>query len=68
MLARCERNVYDLLTSSVPGICQILGMSILLETGPIECFAKVGHYSSCALQAARLMLESADRFYTADSW
>ncbi len=47
VLARCDRTDYELLTS-VPGIGQILGMSILLETGPIERFSKVGHYSSYA--------------------
>lgn len=47
VLARCDRRTYDLLTS-VPGIGQILGMSIALETGPIDRFAKVGHYCSYA--------------------
>jgi len=34
--------------SSTPGIGKILGMTILLETGPIERFSQVGHYSSYA--------------------
>lgn len=38
---------YDLLTTT-PGIGKILGMTILLETGPIERFASVGCYSSYA--------------------
>jgi transposase len=38
---------YDLITT-IPGIGKILGMTILLETGPIERFAKVGHYASYA--------------------
>lgn len=33
---------------STPGIGKILGMTILLETGPIERFPGVGHYSSYA--------------------
>jgi transposase len=31
---------------SVSGIGQILGLTILLETGPVERFAAVGHYAS----------------------
>jgi transposase len=38
---------YDLITST-PGIGKILGMTILLETGPIERFPNVGNYSSYA--------------------
>jgi transposase len=38
---------YTLLTST-PGIGKILGMTILLETGPITRFASVGNYSSYA--------------------
>ncbi len=38
---------YALLTST-PGIGKILGLTILLETGPIERFASVGRYSSYA--------------------
>lgn len=42
-----ERAEYALLTS-VPGIGPILAAVILLETGPIERFAAVGHYASYA--------------------
>ena len=31
---------------SVNGIGQVLGLTILLETGPVERFAQVGHYAS----------------------
>jgi transposase len=31
---------------SVSGIGQVLGLTILLETGPVERFAQVGHYAS----------------------
>jgi transposase len=31
---------------SVPGIGKILGLTIMLETGPVDRFAKVGHYVS----------------------
>ena len=31
---------------SIPGIGKILGLTIMLETGPVERFAKVGHYVS----------------------
>jgi transposase len=41
------RPEYALL-SSVPGIGPILATIILLETGPIERFAAVGHYASYA--------------------
>lgn len=41
------RRDYALLTS-VPGIGQALATTILLETGPIERFAGVGHYASYA--------------------
>ena len=41
------RPEYRLLMS-VPGIGQILATIILLETGPIERFAKVGNYASYA--------------------
>lgn len=42
-----ERPEYALLTS-VPGIGPILAAVILLETGPIDRFAAVGHYASYA--------------------
>ena len=44
---RCDPTQYQILTST-PGIGKILGMTILLETGPIDRFAKVGNYSSYA--------------------
>lgn len=48
VLTRCQASQqYEQLTS-VPGIGKILGMTILLETGPIERFPQVGHYSSYA--------------------
>jgi transposase len=31
---------------TIPGIGKILGLTIMLETGPIERFQKVGHYAS----------------------
>lgn len=46
-LAQCDHNTYDIITST-PGIGKILGMTILLETGPIERFKRVGNYSSYA--------------------
>lgn len=46
-LARCDEEQYMILTST-PGIGKILGMTILMETGPIERFAAVGNYSSYA--------------------
>jgi transposase len=47
VLARCQKDSYTVLTST-PGIGKILGMTILMETGPIERFAAVGNYSSYA--------------------
>lgn len=47
VLAQCDPNAYSIVTST-PGIGKILGMTILLETGPIERFDKVGNYSSYA--------------------
>src|SRR5574337_1163067 len=41
------RSDYGLLTS-VPGIGRILATTILLETGPIDRFASVGHFASYA--------------------
>lgn len=42
-----QSEQYTLITST-PGIGKILGMTILLETGPIERFPKVENYSSYA--------------------
>lgn len=47
VLSRCDECDYRVLTST-PGIGKILGMTILLETGPLERFAAVGNYSSYA--------------------
>ena len=47
VLSKCNKDAYELITST-PGIGHILGMTILLETGPIERFDKVGNYSSYA--------------------
>jgi transposase len=48
ILAQCAgREAYSRITS-IPGVGKILGMTILLETGPIERFAQVGQYSSYA--------------------
>jgi transposase len=41
------RPEYALLTT-VPGIGQVLASTILLETGPIECFPSVGQFASYA--------------------
>ncbi|HET7396521.1 MAG TPA: IS110 family transposase [Gammaproteobacteria bacterium] len=48
VLARCQDSEQYALITSTPGIGKILGMTILLETGPIERFPQVGHYSSYA--------------------
>jgi transposase len=48
VLDHCQSgNDYQIITST-PGIGKILGMTILLETGPIERFHQVGNYSSYA--------------------
>lgn len=48
VLPQCiESKSYQQL-NSVPGIGKILGMTILLETGPIERFREVGKYASYA--------------------
>ncbi len=47
VLSRCDASAYGVITTT-PGIGKILGMTILLETGPIERFDKVGNYSSYA--------------------
>jgi transposase len=48
VLARCQQDPLFEKLLSTPGIGKILGMTILLETGPIERFAAVGNYSSYA--------------------
>ena len=48
VLSTCQHSDTYALITSTPGIGKILGMTILLETGPIERFAQVGHYSSYA--------------------
>jgi len=48
VLARCEPSIDYARITSLPGVGKILGMTILLETGPIERFAQVGNYSSYA--------------------
>lgn len=41
------RPLFQLLTT-VPGVGEVLGTTIVLETGPIERFAAVGHFASYA--------------------
>lgn len=48
VLTSCKQNDQYSRLLSVPGIGEILGMTILLETGPIERFPNVGNYSSYA--------------------
>lgn len=48
VLAHCANDERYRQLTSVPGVGKILGMTILLETGPIERFAEVGHYASYA--------------------
>jgi transposase len=48
VLASCKQDEHYAQLTSVPGIGKILGMTILLETGPIERFPEVGNYSSYA--------------------
>ena len=48
VLARCQDSEHYALITTTPGIGKILGMTILLETGPIERFAKAGNYASYA--------------------
>ena len=48
VLATCKQDERYAQLTSVPGIGKILGMTILLETGPIERFPAVGNYSSYA--------------------
>jgi transposase len=44
----CQSNESYQRITSIPGVGKILGMTILLETGPIERFKQVGHYASYA--------------------
>jgi transposase len=48
LLARCQDDERYSRVTSIPGVGKIQGMTILLETGPIERFSDVGHYSSYA--------------------
>jgi transposase len=48
LLTQCRESAHFSLITSLPGVGKILGMTILLETGPIERFAQVGNYSSYA--------------------
>ena len=48
VLSHCQDSDQYSLITSTPGIGKILGMTILLETGPIERFAQVGNYASYA--------------------
>ncbi len=48
VLSYCKHNTPFSIITSTPGIGKILGMTILLETGPIERFLQVGNYSSYA--------------------
>ena len=43
---RCEVGSYYRYLLTLPGIGKILAMSIMLETGPISRFPKVGNYTS----------------------
>ncbi|MDZ7663592.1 IS110 family transposase [Thiohalophilus sp.] len=45
VLADCAHQADYARLTSAPGIGKILGLTILLETGPIERFAQVGHYN-----------------------
>lgn len=48
VMATCQESEDYSRLQSIPGVGPILGMTILLETGPIERFPKVGNYSSYA--------------------
>jgi transposase len=48
VLSYCEQNTSFSIITGTPGIGKILGMTISLETGPIERFAQVVNYSSYA--------------------
>jgi transposase len=43
---RLKRDPMWRLLKSIPGVGDVLAWTILLETGPIERFAQVGHYAS----------------------
>jgi len=47
VLSQCNQSDFSIITST-PGIGKILGMTILMETGPIQRFPQVGNYSSYA--------------------
>jgi len=48
VLSHCKENKHYAIITSTPAIGKILGMTILLETGPLDRFAHVGNYSSYA--------------------
>jgi transposase len=48
LLTQCRESAHFSRITGLPGVGKILGMTILLETGPIERFAQVGNYSSYA--------------------
>ena len=48
LLMECSHNPHYAQITSIPGVGKILGMTILLETGPIERFRDVGNYASYA--------------------
>jgi transposase len=48
LVAECRNDKRYAQLTSIPGVGRILGMTILLETGPIERFREVGHYASYA--------------------
>ena len=48
VLSRTQHSELYSLITSMSGVGKILGMTILLETGPIERFAQVGNYASYA--------------------
>jgi transposase len=49
------------LLKSTPGIGDVLGLTILLETGPIERFARVGHYVSYCRMVDSVRLSNGKR-------
>ena len=48
VLSRCKERWQYRLATTMPGVGQVLGMTIALETGDIERFANAGHYASYA--------------------
>lgn len=48
VLRECQQGELYSILLSIPGVGKILAMTILLETGPIERFPRVGNYSSYA--------------------